>query len=220
MSAESALCFGSYRFLLLPRVLMLGDRRIRIGNRAREILPFTQRSFKIVTSQPIPVAHYESQVKQFKPERGLAATNHNDLRLFLYKWFTHFEHALPPNFYLSHLDDKNMLVAFPGMAPLTSHADFTRWYDNLLAQTLWNFHDISAIQTQRRAPEEYRISFVVDWYGEVKSGSDQLGAWQSRSDSHLYHHKLRQTWTVKTDARLTIERVVVASADTPSTTFE
>ena len=169
-----------------------------------------------MTTQPASVASYESQVKQFKPEHGLAATNLNDLRLFLYEWFTHFEHAAPSDFYLSHLDDKKMHVAFPGAAPLTSHADFARWYDNLLAQTLWNFHDVSAIQIKRTAPQEYLISFVVDWYGEVKSESDQVAGWQSRSDSFLYHHTLRQTWTMKLGDRLLIETLVVTGGDTPS----
>src|SRR5262245_51321115 len=58
-----------------------------------------------------------------------------------------------------------MSVAFPGQTPLTSHADFAKWYQNLLAQTLWNFHDVSALQIQRMEPQQFRISFVVDWYG-------------------------------------------------------
>jgi non-specific serine/threonine protein kinase len=44
-----------------------------------------------MTTQLVSVASYESQVKQFKPEHGLAAANSNDL--FLYDWFTHFSLA-------------------------------------------------------------------------------------------------------------------------------
>jgi ketosteroid isomerase-like protein len=177
-------------------------------------------SYSEAQAEPIPVVQYEAQVKQFKPEQGLAATNRNDLRRFIYDWFTHFEHASTTDFYLSHLEDKNMSVAFPGMTTLTSHADFAKWYNNLLAQTLWNFHDVSAIQSRQTGPEEYLISFLVDWYGEVKSGSDQLGAWQSRIDSHLYRYKLRQTWTIKSGERLVIERLVVTGGDTPSPILE
>src|SRR5262245_33656298 len=68
-----------------------------------------------MAAQPIPRAQYESRVNQFKPERGLAATNSNDVRLFIYEWFTHFEHASPVDFYLAHLDDKNMSLTFPGV---------------------------------------------------------------------------------------------------------
>jgi len=169
-----------------------------------------------MTSQALSVGEYESQVEPFKPVRGLAATNPNDLRLFLYDWFTHFEHASVVDFYLSHLDDNSMSIAFPGMAPLTSHAAFIGWYSNLLAQTLWNFHDISAMEVKQTSPQDYLISFVVDWYGEVRPGSDQLAGWQSRSDSHIYHHRLRQTWTVKVADRLLIEKIIVTGADTPS----
>ena len=167
-------------------------------------------------TESISVSAYESQVKQVKPEQGLAAMNSNDVQLFVYEWFTHFEHAAGTGFYLSHLDDKNMSLTFPGMAPLTSHADFAKWYENMLAQTLWNFHDISALQIKRTAPQEFLISFILDWYGEVKAKSDQLAGWQSRSDSFLYHHKLRQTWTVKAGDRLVIQKLVVTSGDTPS----
>jgi hypothetical protein len=53
---------------------------------------------------------------------------------------------------------------------------------------------------------------VVDWYGEVRSDSDQLDGWQTRQDSFLYHHMLRQTWTVSDAGRLLIQRLIVAAA--------
>jgi hypothetical protein len=165
---------------------------------------------------PIPVELHESHVKTFEPEHGLAATNSNDLRLFLYEWFTHFEHAATSDFYLEYLDDENMSVAFPGQAPLTSHTEFARWYNNLLDQTLWNFHDIASIEIKRTETSEFLVSFVVDWYGEVRADSDHAADWQSRSDSFLYHHKLRQTWTVKVRDRLVIEKLIVTDGDTPS----
>lgn len=166
--------------------------------------------------QPVSVAAYESHVKQFKPEHGHAVTNSNDLRRFIYEWFTHFEHAATVDFFLRHLDEENMHLAFPGQSPLTSHTDFTRWYSNLLAQTLWNFHDVSAIDITGTATHEFLISFIVDWYGEVRADSDQAAGWQSRSDSLLYHHTLRQTWTVTVRDRLLIEKLIVTGADTPS----
>jgi hypothetical protein len=171
-----------------------------------------------MATEAVPLARYEAQVGRFKPERGLAAVNRNDVRLFIYDWFTHFEHASKVDFYLSHLDEKQMSVVFPGMSPLKSHSDFVGWYDNLLAQTLWNFHDLSAIQIEERAPQRYVVSFLVDWYGEVQPGSKQLAGWQSRSDSRRYHHKLRQTWTLSIDERVVIEKLVVSSGDTPSPT--
>ena len=168
-----------------------------------------------MAAQPVSVALHESQVKQFEPENGLAATNSNDLRLFLYEWFTHFEHAAPDDFYLRHLDDANMHVTFPGQAPLTSHAEFARWYSNLRAQTLWNFHDVSAIDIKRTATHQFLMSFIVDWYGQVKADSDQIAGWQSRADSLLYHHRLRQTWTVTVRDRLLIEKLIVTGAEDP-----
>ena len=169
-----------------------------------------------MTTHTASVAEYETQVTRFKPEDGLVPATTNDLRSFLYNWFAHFEHAAPTDFYLSHLDDGNMDIQFPGSEPISSHAGFTGWYENMLAQTLWNFHDIHAIQIKKTAPLEYLLSFVVDLYGEVKADSDQLAGWQSRSDSFLYHHFIRQTWTMSVGERLVIRKLVAAAGETPS----
>jgi hypothetical protein len=169
-----------------------------------------------MTADPASVAGYEAGVKRFKPEQGLAATNSNDLRRFLYEWFTHFEHAAPTDFYLNHIDDEKLDVRFPGSDPITSHAEFAVWYENLLSQTLWNFHDVSAIQIKQTPTGQYLVTFVVNWYGEVRADSDQLAGWQSRGDSCLYHHFIRQTWTIRVDDRPVIQALVAAGGDTPS----
>jgi hypothetical protein len=169
-----------------------------------------------MTAEPAPVVDYEAQVRRFKPEHGLAATNSNDLRRFLYEWFTHFEHAAPVDFYLGHLAEEDLDLRFPGMDLLTSHADFTAWYENLLAQTVWNFHDVSAIHIEQVAGQAYRLTFVVDWYGEVRADSDQLAGWQSRPDSCLYHHSIRQTWTITAGDRPVIQSLVAVPTDSSS----
>jgi len=165
----------------------------------------------------LPVSTYETQVRKFKPEQGLAAKNSNDIRGFIYEWFTHFEHASAVDYYLRHLDDGGMTISFPGVNLMTSHADFTKWYSNLLAQTLWNFHEISKIQVKRTASQEFLVSFIADWYGEVKSSSDQAAGWQNRKDSFLYHYTLRQTWSVKEINNIfIIKELQVKAGDTPS----
>jgi hypothetical protein len=174
-----------------------------------------EREMSVTAESPSPV-EYEAHVNRFKPEAGLAATNSNDLRRFIYDWFTHFEHAAPSDFYLAHLDDENLDLRFPGMAPITSFADFVGWYENLLAQTLWNFHDVSAIQIEQTSARQYLVTFLVDWYGEVRPEGDQLAGWQSRADSCLYHHFIRQTWTINAGDRLVIQTLVAGGGDTPS----
>ena len=170
----------------------------------------------MMTTETVSLVDYEAQVNRFKPEQDLAATNSNDLRRFVYEWFTHFEHAAPTAFYLDHLDDENLDVRFPGSDPITSHAAFAGWYENLLDQTRWNFHDVSAIQIKQIAAQQYLVTFVVDWYGEVGADSDQLAGWQSRVDSCLFHHFIRQTWTLTVDDRPVIHMLVAAGGDTPS----
>jgi len=86
----------------------------------------------------------------------------------------------------------------------------------LLAQTLWNFHDVSAIQIKQTAATQHLVTFVVNWYGEARADSDQLAGWQSRTDSCLYHHFIRQTWTITDEGRPVIQMLVAAGGDTPS----
>jgi hypothetical protein len=169
-----------------------------------------------MTTGTASLAEYEIQVLRFKPEHGLVPPTTNDLRSFLYDWFAHFEHTAPTDFYLSHLDDGDMDVQFPGSDPISSHAGFTGWYENLLAQTLWTSTNIHAIQIEKTTPQEYLVTFVVNWYGEVKADSDQLAGWQSRSDSFLFHDFIRQTWTMSVGDGLVIRKLVAAAGDTPS----
>jgi hypothetical protein len=167
--------------------------------------------------EAMSVVDYEAQVKRFKPKNGRATMNSNDLRRFIYEWFTHFEHAAPTDFYLAHLADENLDVRFPGLDPLTSHTDFAGWYANLMAQTAWNFHDISAIQIEQIAASKYLVTFLFNWYGEVRTDSDQLARFQSQPESRLYHHFIRQTWTVNTVGdRPVIQKLVGESGDSPS----
>jgi hypothetical protein len=169
-----------------------------------------------MTTDTASAAEYETEVTRFKPEDGLIPPTTNDLRSFLYDWFAHFEHAAPVDFYLNHLAGEDLDLRFPGMDPMTSHADFARWYENLMAQTLWNFHDISAVEIEQIGADQYLMSFVFHWYGEVRADSDQLAGWQSRSDSFLYHHFIRQTWTMTVHDRLVIRKLVAAAGETPS----
>jgi hypothetical protein len=169
-----------------------------------------------MTVELASVIDYEAQVRRFKPEDRLAATNSNDLRRFVYEWFTHFEHAARVDFYLDHLADENLDFRFPGLDPITSHSDFAGFYENFMAQTLWNFHDISALQIKQLRAGQYLVTFVVDWYGEVRADSDQLAGFQSRTDSYLYHHFVRQTWTLAVSDRPVIQSLVAAGGDSPS----
>jgi hypothetical protein len=60
------------------------------------------------------------------------------------------------------------------------------------------------------------VTFVVNWYGEVRADSDQLAGWQSRSDSCLYHHFIRQIWTITVADRPVIQTLVATRGDTVS----
>src|SRR5262245_29649811 len=42
-----------------------------------------------MAAEPASVVDHEAQVKRFKPEQVWRGTNSNDLRRYIYEWFTH-----------------------------------------------------------------------------------------------------------------------------------
>lgn len=171
--------------------------------------------------QDTSIALFEQQASQFKPANAKISVNTNDIRRFVYDWFTHFEHIADVDYYLSHLDETTMQVAFPGQSPITTHAGFADWYTNLITHTLWNFHDLSQIQVSGATRQGYTVSFLVNWYGEVRADSEQAPGWRTNGESNIYRHHFRQTWTVKVvdgispydDARFLIQQYIVEVPD-------
>ena len=171
--------------------------------------------------QDASVALFEQQASQFKPTNAKTSANTNDIRRFVYDWFTHFEHIADVNYYLSHLDEMMMQVVFPGQSPITTYAGFADWYTKLITHTLWNFHDLSQIQVSGTTKQGYTVSFLVDWYGEVRAESEQASGWRTNGESNIYHRHLRQTWMVKVvdeispynDARFLIQQYIVEIPD-------
>ena len=63
--------------------------------------------------------------------------NANDVRRFVYAWFTLFEHRAPAERLAAHLpDDGPLRLAFPGADPLLTKRQFIDWYRTPLANTL------------------------------------------------------------------------------------
>jgi hypothetical protein len=73
----------------------------------------------------------------------IAAPNANDVARFVYTWFTLFEHRARAESLTAYLsDDEQLSVSFPGGKPLQTRQQFADWYDELLANTTWNFHEL------------------------------------------------------------------------------
>jgi catechol 2,3-dioxygenase-like lactoylglutathione lyase family enzyme len=118
--------------------------------------------------------------------------NANDVARFVYTWFTLFEHRAHAEHLTAHLSDGEQLsLSFPGGEPLRTGQQFAGWYAELLANTTWNFHELSEL-TIEPTESGFAIRFDVDWKGAVADGSD----WPSNLEGGQFRFAMQQDWHV------------------------
>lgn len=118
--------------------------------------------------------------------------NANDVARFVYTWFTLFEHRARAESLTAYLTDgEELSLSFPGGKPLQTGQQFTDWYEQLLANTTWNFHELSALTIQPTAGG-FTVGFDVDWHGAVSDGS----AWPSNLEGGRFRFAMHQDWHV------------------------
>ena len=118
--------------------------------------------------------------------------NSNDVARLVYTWFTRFEHRACPESLTAYLADSEQLsVSFPGSEPLHTSQQFTDWYQELLANTTWNLHQLSGLTIQPTV-SGFTVGFDVDWQGAVSDGSE----WPSNLEAGQFRFAMRQDWHV------------------------
>jgi hypothetical protein len=121
------------------------------------------------------------------------AVNANDLRRFVYTWFTLFEHRAPAERLAAHLaGDQPLSLAFPGAEPLRGVEQFTEWYKQLLTNTRWNFHELTRLTVDPADDSTWNVAFEVDWEGAVTEDS----GWPTNLPDRHFRFALRQRWQV------------------------
>lgn len=125
------------------------------------------------------------------PPRDAEAVNANDVRRFVYVWFTLFEHRAPAERLAAHLATSDLTMAFPGTPLIRDAQQFNAWYEQVIANTRWNFHELSNLRVER-AGDAYDVVFDVDWQGGVTDDS----AWPTNLPERRFSFALRQWWRV------------------------
>ncbi|HEU5353147.1 MAG TPA: hypothetical protein VFU65_01735 [Actinocrinis sp.] len=129
------------------------------------------------------------------PPATTEAVNSNDVRRFVYAWFTMFEHRVPTERLTRHLaDDRPILLSFPDAEPLRDAGQFAAWYGQLLGNTAWNFHELTNVTVRAEEGGSYQVGFDVDWQGGVTEDS----SWPTNLPERRFRFALRQKWRVIT----------------------
>ena len=123
------------------------------------------------------------------------AVNTNDARRFVYHWISLFEHRAPAEHLAAHLTESQPLsLTFPGAEPMHEVEQFTGWYEALLANTRWNFHELSHLIVEAGDRSTFSVAFDIDWHGAVTDDS----TWPTNQPANQFHFELRQRWQVAT----------------------
>jgi hypothetical protein len=69
---------------------------------------------------------------------------------------------------------------------------FVHWYEELLANTRWNFHELSNLTVELGHEAAFDVAFDVDWQGAVTEES----AWPTNLPERQFRFELRQRWRV------------------------
>ena len=131
------------------------------------------------------------------PPRDAQDINTNDVRRFVYTWFTLFEHRAPAAHLAAHLTTKQPLsLTFPGTEPLREVQQFIDWYEQLLANTRWNFHELSHLTVDGADDGAYNVAVDIDWQGGVTEDS----AWPTNLPDRRFRFAVHQQWRVAVDS--------------------
>jgi hypothetical protein len=119
----------------------------------------------------------------------------NDVRRWVYEWFTMWEYRVPAERLVRHLAEDSLSLTFPGGRPLGSAAEFTAWYEALLENTTWNFHELSnlaVVATTGNGSPQFEVGFDVSWRGQTESASE----WPTNLPDRGFRFEVYQTWKV------------------------
>ena len=119
----------------------------------------------------------------------------NDVRRWVYSWFTLFEHRAAAERLVAHLADDMLSLTFPGGEPLRSGAEFVAWYAELLANTRWNFHELTNITvepTSTGSRPSFDVGLDISWQGQTVEGSP----WYSNLPDGQFRFEVHQDWKV------------------------
>lgn len=120
-------------------------------------------------------------------------TTTNDVRRFVYSWFTMWEHRVHAERLTRHLAEDSLSLTFPGGSPLTSPAEFGEWYAGLLANTVWNFHELSNIEVTATG-DGFDVSMDISWRGQTEASSE----WPTTLPDSGFRFEVHQDWKVVT----------------------
>lgn len=124
----------------------------------------------------------------------------NDVKSFIYEWFSLFDHQADVGRFLQRLSTVNLTMVLPETT-LRSQADFERWYRGIRERIKTNSHDVRDLRITKPATGGYEVELTVRWQAATFSGE-------------ALDQTFRQSWeiAIPPDGRIVISRYTVQEA--------
>jgi len=122
----------------------------------------------------------------------------NELRGFVYQWFSWYDRHEKEELFPQHLADQGLEMCYPEKT-LRSHADFQEWYLGIRETIRANTHDVSGLRVTPDGKGSFDVDLFVWWRAVTCEG-------ETRS------LRFRQNWKVdRRNSQFIIQRLVVES---------
>jgi hypothetical protein len=123
--------------------------------------------------------------------------NENDVKSFVYRWFSWLDHQVADFLFLYHLSQEDLVMKFPETV-VRSRADFKKWYQGVKDTIQSNTYEVGDIKVSLLPKGRYKVVLFVRWKAKTYKG-ESLDV------------KFKQDWVlgISGSGRLTINRYVV-----------
>jgi len=114
----------------------------------------------------LPVIAKDAAVEQ----QGMAyAPNENDIKSFVYRWFSWLDHQVADFLFIYHLSKDDLVMKLPeGL--LRSQDDFKIWYAAQKGQIKSNTYEVGEIKVSFLPKDRFKVDFPVRWKAKTYKG--------------------------------------------------
>ncbi len=95
--------------------------------------------------------------------------NENDVKTFVYQWFSWLDHQVGEFHFMSHLRSGGFEMRLPGLT-IQDYTGFKRWYDCLRENIKWNSHELSDVKVSGDSEKGFDVEITVRWRAETIDG--------------------------------------------------
>jgi ankyrin repeat protein len=120
----------------------------------------------------------------------------NDVKSFVYQWFSWFDHQADESNFLTHLANDELLIQFPETA-LHNHQEFRQWYAGIRKNIQSNSHGVGEVDVTKNDQGGFDVELQVHWQARTYDGKE-------------LDMQIEQSWQLSVEnGRLVIHRYIV-----------